>query len=506
MNSYTVSAECPSCSAPLDFSEGTNAVQCLHCRSKLLVTGRKQTLSYFIAPQIDHYRAIAAAMRAHLDQGRECRVIAPKMYFMPYYRLVGNDFRWEEKPYIPMPSGAIAFETIRSIDDYQWRFEETSIDFTKLFKKTDVLLNSMFGNNETACNSFPIDNSGNTLIDNAIFRHALAHELAESAAQSFQLADRYIEKNFIACNLQGEGLYSLGLRPAALRLELYRKSELELHGKVVWPDLDINDAISRGMKDYQELPLLFRAVIGRILSVIYFPFWVIEMEWEDKNMLTIVDGVSQSVLKLDALPEIYEVLDQGQKSDPQIAGFRPLCCPNCGWDLPLRPNDVIFFCSSCDRAWQIYGRDLKDVPYQIARIDNLSGPVEYLPFWILKIQSGEAETLTHYIPAFRIRRLKCLADLAAAITRKQPLYDICEKDDMTTKKIHGCCYDAEDAFLLAQFVRAGIAAKTVEEMKAFQKDQMVLHSATLIWFPFSINGLNLVDPFDQMTIPGNLFE
>jgi len=31
---------------------------------KLLVTGRKQVLSYFIPPKIDHYRAIAAAMQA----------------------------------------------------------------------------------------------------------------------------------------------------------------------------------------------------------------------------------------------------------------------------------------------------------------------------------------------------------------------------------------------------------------------------------------------------------
>ena len=45
-----VSTECPLCGAPLDFTEGSNAVQCLHCRSNLLVTGRKQVLSYYVAP------------------------------------------------------------------------------------------------------------------------------------------------------------------------------------------------------------------------------------------------------------------------------------------------------------------------------------------------------------------------------------------------------------------------------------------------------------------------
>jgi LSD1 subclass zinc finger protein len=98
MNAYVVSTECPSCAAPLDFSEGTNAVQCLHCHSKLLVTGRKKVLSYFVSPAVDHNRAIASAMRAQQEQDRERRVIKPKLYFIPYYRLTGNDFRWERHP------------------------------------------------------------------------------------------------------------------------------------------------------------------------------------------------------------------------------------------------------------------------------------------------------------------------------------------------------------------------------------------------------------------------
>jgi len=107
-------------------------------------------------------------------------------------------------------------------------------------------------------------------------------------------------------------------------------------------------------------------------------------------------------------PSIYSILNQAQQSESTIVGFRPLCCPNCGWDLPLRPDDTIFFCSSCARAWQIYGSDLTEVPYEIAQIEGMNGQSRYLPFWVLVAQSG-GEHLTFYIPAFRFRRLKMLA-------------------------------------------------------------------------------------------------
>ncbi|WDT75286.1 MAG: hypothetical protein MPW16_18720 [Candidatus Manganitrophus sp.] len=97
MNSrLTVSTGCPTCGAPLDFTEGSHAIQCGHCRSRLLVTGRKQLLSYFISPKLDVHRAVAKALLALKEEGVECRVIEPRLYFIPYYRLTGHDFLWEK--------------------------------------------------------------------------------------------------------------------------------------------------------------------------------------------------------------------------------------------------------------------------------------------------------------------------------------------------------------------------------------------------------------------------
>jgi hypothetical protein len=42
------------------------------------------------------------------------------------------------------------------------------------------------------------------------------------------------------------------------------------------------------------------------------------------------------------------------------------------------------------------------------------------------------------------------------------------------------------------------------DMKTFNKDDLTLQGATLIGFPFKVNGFNLVDPFTGNTIPQSL--
>jgi DNA-directed RNA polymerase subunit RPC12/RpoP len=497
MNDFIVSTECPTCSAPLDFSEGTNAVQCGHCSSKLLVTGRKQVLSYFIRPKVDHYRAIAAAMKAHQERGNECKVIRPQIYFIPYYRLTGNDFRWEEAPRVQLKPDIEYGQTGGYGGDYEWEYEDNKIDFGTIFRHAEDLIDIIFGGK---CGpGGPIGNAHKETIPNTLAAGGSDNE----GPAKVQIADRYVEKNFVACDLHGEGLYSLGLRPAVLRLELFQKGELESLGKIVNPDLGINEAMGSGMKEVSMQPLLFRSVLGRILSIIYFPFWVIEMERGEERIAAIVDGVSQSVAKPDAATSIYSVLNKPPRSESQTVGFRPLACPNCGWDLPLRPDDVIFFCSSCSRAWQIYGSELTEVPYQTVQVDDMEGHLKYLPFWVLIAKAG-AEASTFYIPAFRFRRLKMLADLAANITRKKPDYAVCSDEKQEPKEMQGCFYDTEDAFLLAQFVQAGIKSQNADEMKKFNKDDLILQGATLTWIPFKVNGCSLVDPFTGTSIPQGL--
>ncbi|MFQ5961868.1 MAG: hypothetical protein ACE5MG_10775, partial [Candidatus Methylomirabilales bacterium] len=315
--------------------------------------------------------------------------------------------------------------------------------------------------------------------------------------------DRYVEKNFVACQLQGFDVYSLGVRPAVLRLQLFRRETLEATGKIVEPDTTPDAALAQGMKTAGLYRILYRTVIGRILSLIYFPFWVVEVERQGRSMLTILDGVSKNAIKLDAPLSLYASLDNKVVGDSETVGFRPLTCPNCGWDLPVNPDDVIFVCSSCNRAWHIHRSDLYEVPHQIAERPS-SGkkqPAKYLPFWVLETEIGENLPFRFFLPAFRYRRLRLLSNLARNLSRQQPTYAVQagERPDL-----HGCYYDLEDAALLAQFTYAGLTSRRPEDLRTAPVTKLRLTGRTLTWFPFKLEGNALRDPFTGTPLPQNL--
>jgi LSD1 subclass zinc finger protein len=464
-NRLVISTECPSCGAPLDFSEGSNAIQCLHCHSNLLVTGRKQVLSYSVAPKLDVHRAVAKAMVAHKQSGTPCRVLKPQLYFIPYYRLTGQDFLWEIVP--PEPNS----ETINSASSDPDL--SLGLDLINFFLPTS--------------NQKPSETD-----------YTLPGNNGEK-----QFRDRYVEKNFVACDLQGIDMYSLGVRPSVLRLELFRREALEAIGKVVSVTKSQEAALSQGMKAADSQNILFRTVVGRVLSVIYFPFWVVEVERKGEGCLTILDAVSETIIKLDALTSLYAMLDFKATGDPLVIGFRPLVCPNCGWDFPVKPDDVIFFCSSCEKAWQIHGSCLYEVSYHIGEIPNRKkqGHMKYLPLWVLQAKIDKNSPIRFFVPAFRYRRLKFLSDLATHLSRQQPSYSVLYEK---RPEVHGCYYDHEDAAMLAQFIHVGLAPKRLEVINLLQEERFSVTDSTLTWFPFKIQGNSLLDPFTGLSLPQHL--
>jgi len=439
-----VSTECPACGAPLDFTEGSTALRCDHCRSNLLVTGRKQVLSYAVTPKHAAQRAVAVTLATYRQNGVPCRVVQLQLYFIPYYRLTGHDFCWETVP----PS------------------KEEQEELLGINEGTPVFV-----------------------------------RLVERKEETVQFRDRYVEKNFVACDLVGAGLYSLGIRPAVLRLGLFRRETLEANGRIVSVTTSPEVALSQGLKvDLQNV--LYRQVLSQVLSVIYFPFWVVEVECQGEQRLTIVDAVAETVVTADAPLSLYTVLNRQPTAEPQVIGFRPLTCPNCGWDLPVKPDDVIFYCSSCSRAWQIEGQRLFEVSHQIAeRLDTgKPQPIKHLPFWVLQAEIKN-RPWRFFLPAFRYRRLKFLSDLATNLSRRQPAYTVTNN---ALPELSGCYYDQGDALRLAQFTHVGLQAKSPEEIRAVQAEQLSIASGTLTWFPFHDQGYSLVDPFTKTSLPRNL--
>jgi predicted RNA-binding Zn-ribbon protein involved in translation (DUF1610 family) len=491
MSQVVVSTECPTCSGPLDFSEGTNAIRCPNCGSTLLVTGRKQVLSYWVAPRIKADVAGAAARTGRL----QARVARNELFFVPFYRLTGHDFQWQDVPPKPAPE--------RDIPSMLFGGGDATADRPEI----DIPLGSMLGWGAdallgTRAGDVVRDILGEPRQSEPPLDPASAPTLRPTRTAAWdstvQFLDRYVEKSFPAAILPGLGVASLGVRTQALRVSLFHAETLASLGTVVSVQTDEAAALAQGLTARGFEHVVYRQVLGCILSVIYFPFWVIELTQGTERWLTVVDAVSESVVQPRAPITLYTALARKPAGEPLTVGLRPLVCPNCGWALPLEPDDVIFFCPSCSRAWQIHGVELTEMPFEIAQVPDAStstNDLVYLPFWRLDPGTGGPEGCA-FVPAFRCRRLKILNDLASRFSAKPPVYQTATGE---RPRVRGCFYDAEDAVLLARFAAAG-RRRTPGAVKAAAGDEPSFAGARVIWIPFKREGQALLDPFSGLAL------
>ena len=490
MSQVVVSTECPSCGGPLDFSEGANAIRCPSCRSTLLVTGRKQVLSYWVAPKVKAEVAGAAARTGRI----EARVARTELYFVPFYRLTGHDFQWQDAPPRPAPEpGVFSLGGAGGSDPAELDLPVGSM----LSWSADVLLGKRAGN--VVRDLLGENRPPPRTLEQAVLTVPRAAP-APSLERSVQFLDRYVEKTFPAADLPGLGAFSLGVRTQALRISLFQRDALAALGKVVAVQVSQDAAMTQGLAAPGFEHVVYRQVLGRILSVIYFPFWVVELSQGGQEWLTIVDGVAESVIQPRAPLALYEALGRTATNDPLTVGFRPLVCPNCGWDLPVEPDDVIFCCTSCQRTWQIHGAEMAEIPHEIAtpstadQTTGTSGAPLYLPFWQLASSAGAGSHV--WEPAFRYRRLKVLHDLGLRLSTKTPAYTPWAGECPT---LRGCFYDAADATLLARFTAAG-ERRTPEAVKVAAAAEPIFEAPRLTWIPFKRESQSLVDPFTGLAL------
>jgi DNA-directed RNA polymerase subunit RPC12/RpoP len=437
-----VSTACPTCGAPLDFGEGSNAVRCEHCRSALLVTGRTQLLSYTVAPTVGARDAAAAVKFACAGTSTRIGLDAVRLWYVPYYRLRGDDLRWE-KSY-----------RVRERPDPEALIE---------------------GQSDT------------------IYRRLVAEP--EEREVVVELRGRRVERNFLACRIPGVPLYSLGVRPAVLRLELFDRAALAVHAVVVAPAITADDALAHGLRAEDPRNLVHREVLCRVLSVVYFPFWTVVLQRGRARTVAMVDGVSGTLVPSDVDAAVLGALEAPPAAGTaRAAGFRPLVCPNCGWDLAVEPEHVIFPCGACARAWELRGEELRDLTHVVAAAPERVRPARYLPFWILDARGGRR----FHVAAFGHRSLKTLHDLSRDLSEADPRV---EADTPDRPTLHGGRIDAADAPALARMVLAGNA---IVDARLREPPRLEVERATLAWLPFTSDGYSLRDTFGVGSLPERL--
>ncbi len=337
---------------------------------------------------------------------------------------------------------------------------------------------------------------------------ALEHE------RTIALANRTIERNFLACDL-GRARQLVARRPSGRAAPAaLQRAHLEQQGVVLRPTLAADAALARALEPIADLDVIHREVLRSVLALVYFPLWIVATGTTAAPRVTVVDGVSGAIVARDADPAPLAALAGAGEPAERVLGFRPLCCPNCGWDLPVRALDVVFHCASCERTWELVGEDLESISSDVVGCDGgalvgCDGAVPYLPVWqvdgsVTADRRCAALPQRLFAPAFRWRALKNLCDLGARLARRAPRPEAAPSNAVP---LVGCALDRQDALTMARLVAlrmliddAGVR-RGVGLAKGVPSLAIEAPQTRLLWLPFAGDAYSVRDPFTGYALP-----
>ena len=346
------------------------------------------------------------------------------------------------------------------------------------------------------------------------------------AEKRFEVSTKHISRSVPAVDAAGLNVFSLGIRPDVLKLSLFEKAAVSKMGRIAPVRVKPADADQIGFGHPGGEETVVRRVSGKVRSIIYFPFWLVEYDTPGgEARVAVLDAVSEEVSNLRAPLTVLDGLIDKDGQEFEVAGLRPLKCPNCAADLPVRPRDVVFFCGTCDRAWQIDGAEFRETPYKALKPSRSgSGPV-YYPFWAVRARLGfEGSTvenkydlmrlapnvalpaesdklvpLRFFVPAFEASNLNAVLRLASAFTRSQPGGDA--PDDKPSPGT-GCFITAEDALDFTPFVLFSLVPKGNRRAREFALGADVERLGTeLVLVPFFRQLGDYVDGLYGLSLP-----
>lgn len=305
-----------------------------------------------------------------------------------------------------------------------------------------------------------------------------------------QLVEGAIERNFLACAWDGLGLYSMGVRTTALRLEPFRPDALPAGARVLGPETTPDAALAHALRATTPDLIAHRAVVCGVLSLVYFPFWIVPLGTADACRFAVVDASAGRLVTAEGPPRLRERLATAAAPPSSPVEPRVLACPNCGWDLPDDPDHVVFFCTQCMRAWRHVESRLDPMSHVVVPPRVTGTPVQHLPLWLVETRGAARVSGPIAVPAFRHRARRLVVTLATQLTRKRPdpAGDIAPPQSPS-----GAYLDADDARTFARFVAAGIDRSAA--------DSLELGDARLAWWPFERLAGSLREPFTRFALP-----
>lgn len=484
----SVATTCPSCGGSLEFPHGSTAVRCAFCGSSHLVTGHGRTLSYVIPERID-LRGAAERAQAKLDaRGGEWQVREATLFFVPFHHFTGQDL--------------------------YWRMEEVAIgDGAERSPRANPL--GALGLEDFGFGAAPGEAAG--------------YDAPHLTEKRFELATRHIDRTLPALDAPELNVPSLGLRPEVLKLGLFQKDAVMKRGQVSPVQAAGEELERQGYAPARPEGIVAREVIGKTRSIIHFPFWIVEAAARsgEEGGIVVVDGVSGDVTNSAASPGLLDSLVARAGNQFETVGMRPLKCPDCGANLPVRARDVVFFCSGCGKAWYIQDTEMLQVPYSCIPRKRTAAGGEYFPFWVMEARvfsnGGEIGNkfeltqlspglrvpqeadrqipLRFFVPAFQIANLNILSRLAGNFTRTQPVWQG-EPLPRGMAPARGCFISPQDVRELAPLILFTLVPKGNKKALQFALDARVeVKNTELVLVPFTRSAMDYTDEVIGQSMP-----
>jgi predicted RNA-binding Zn-ribbon protein involved in translation (DUF1610 family) len=311
-----------------------------------------------------------------------------------------------------------------------------------------------------------------------------------------QVKTKYLDKSFLATNLEGLKLYSLGVRTSVLQLKLFKKGTLRDRGNVYPVTLGIERALEIGLGKNHKTSANSR-VLSRMLSIVYAPVWEVNVKGIDREFSLIIDALGETIIEHQApFHFLTNHLTEGKSSSFPTISFHALTCPNCGWDIPPDSSLYVFVCTNCHWVWECGVDGFRETRGAIAKApgENELPRLIYFPFWIFpaqgenrRPQQGKTGIAKLFIPAFKVRDLSVIYRLATVFTNVQPELDLMPlSNDLPAAQVEGAVMKWEDARELADL----LVCNGTKKIHLLSQDKP---SRQLVWLPFYEKGIYLRD-------------
>jgi len=458
-----ITVDCPQCGGPITFDEELEVLRCPYCGCSNQLSGKSGLLRFMLPPRWNESQCLEGV--ANLFKTKESLGIRKprlRLVYAPYWRSKGMVFHW------------------------------------------------MLGK-----------------------RHTVSKEMQTRSWEDVkELKTKAFDFSFPAHQKAQLGLQSLGVRTAALPLQLYHRARVSANETVLPIEVSLQEAIKHcsafltfGFTDRSlKVELEDTQFVGEIYSVVYFPFWLLEITVRGKNALLIVDGTANRVRRTIWEQDLSSFIKE-EKSD--VAGetfgslnLIPCRCPICGWDLPFSPQSKTHVCPTCTRAWTEKQGSYKEIDYRlVSTLPDLQHDVYYMPFWDLiarihtsegvlsnradlsrlipSLQAGQGtmnalDPIRFLIPAFKINSMPAFSRLATQFSLHPPEQANRPKEYLEKEKFAGVYLAGKEAAEMAHVVLIEMLPKYHRRArKSLQNVRIETRPPLLVYYPFYRKGLYL---------------